>query len=337
MIGKRLLQGVIVLLLLSALIFGLFSVLGSDTLTIQENNPQISPEIIKQWRKLYGLDKSLPERYGTWLGNVAHGDLGLSIHHNRPVSDIIWPALLRTSTMAIVASCMALIIALSFGIAAARNDGSWIDSLSNGIILLGSSTPRLIVALITLALVSRVTWYDVTGNTTFETLGQWVMQVAPPAFALSWPLTALFLSQARVTIGESLRSEYVRTARAKGVSESVIMFRHVIRPALAPMITVVGYSLGSIISGSVIVETVLRWPGIGEISVSAVKYRDIPLLMGILIVTVTAIILGNLLSDILMYLNDPRLRDSFVTQRGKEARNVKGWKFGIGTSDKKYE
>jgi peptide/nickel transport system permease protein len=129
-----------------------------------------------------------------------------------------------------------------------------------------------------------------------------------PALILSVPLVALFLAQMRDGLLHSLREDFVQVARAKGLSERDVILRHALRAALNPLITIFGLSLGSLISGSVIVETVLGWPGLGQLSVVAVQSRDVPLLMGVVLITATAVLIGNLVADILLCLNDPRLR-----------------------------
>jgi peptide/nickel transport system permease protein len=130
----------------------------------------------------------------------------------------------------------------------------------------------------------------------------------PPAFILSVPLIALLLAQTRAAVSATLNEDYVRVARAKGLSERLILFRHALRPALNTLITTFGASLGGLMSGSVIVEQVMNWPGLGQLSVIAVRSRDVVLLMGIVLVTSAAVLFGNLLADVLLRLNDPRLR-----------------------------
>jgi len=165
---------------------------------------------------------------------------------------------------------------------------------------MASSTPRLVLALLTLAMITYIPY----GNTE---AGRF-LQLMLPTLVLSVPLTAILLAQMRGRVMEVYNEEFVRAARAKGTSERSILFRHVLRPSLNPLITISGYSLGGLIGGSVVVERVFSWPGLGHLSVTAVQSRDVPLLMGIVLVTATAVLAGNLLADILLRLNDPRLR-----------------------------
>ncbi|MGH9943598.1 MAG: ABC transporter permease subunit, partial [Pyrinomonadaceae bacterium] len=132
--------------------------------------------------------------------------------------------------------------------------------------------------------------------------------ILPPAPVLAVPLVALFLAQTREGLRAALREDFVRVARGKGLAEGTVVRRHALRAALNPLITIFGYSLGGLMSGSVIVETVLGWPGLGELSVTATRQRDVPLLLGVVVVTATAVLAGNFLADALLRLNDPRLR-----------------------------
>jgi peptide/nickel transport system permease protein len=162
--------------------------------------------------------------------------------------------------------------------------------------------------LVILALAAHSSMMSVGGPPAELSAGAWVWRILPPALVLSTPLVALFLAQTRSVIGEALKTDHVRAARAKGLPERAVLFRHVLRPSLNPLISILGYSLGNVMSGSVVVEKVLGWPGIGQLSVDAVKSRDVPLLMGVVVVTAAAVLAGNLLADVLMRLNDPRLR-----------------------------
>jgi ABC-type dipeptide/oligopeptide/nickel transport system permease component len=173
--------------------------------------------------------------------------------------------------------------------------------------MLASSTPRIVLALVALAFAARTSLFSV-GADAGGTNGS-VLNILLPAFVLSVPLIALFLAQVRDGLGAALREEFVQVARAKGLSERVVTLRHALRAALNPLITIFGYSIGGLVSGSVIVETVLGWPGLGLLSVLSVRSRDVPLLMGVVLVTSTAVLVGNLVADILLRFNDPRLRE----------------------------
>lgn len=321
---SRLWQGLIVLLIVSMLTFALLAAAGGDAVSAMDSNPLVKQETFERLRSIYGLDQPLYVRYGRWLANViVRGDLGSSFYYHTPVLGIIVPRLFNTLLLVAVALFISWSFAFALGSWAARRRGSWIDRLSGVIILLTASTPRLVLALVALAITARTSFFVVSSA---SPVAEWSMSgllartILPP-LALSVPLVALFLAQAREGFGAALAEDFVLVARAKGLPERVVLLRHALRAALNPLITIFGYSLGTSISGSVVVETILSWHGLGHLSVLAVRSRDVPLLMGVVLITSTAVLAGNWLADILQRVNDPRLRsvDSAVTNKNRSA------------------
>lgn len=309
LILNRVLQGILVLLIISALIFALLAATGGDALSALSSDPLVSEATVKNLRHIYGLDQPLPVRYARWLAGAVRGELGESFSYRAPVSTILWPRLRATLMLTTVALAMAWAVALTLGALAARRKGGWTDRFCGLLILLATSTPRIVLALVALAVAARTGLFNVGADpANASSLGNF-KRVLLPAFVLCVPLVALFLAQVREGLGEALREEFVQVARAKGLPERVVVLRHALRAALNPLLTIFGYSLGGVMSGSVIVETVLSWPGLGQLSVVAVRSRDVPLLMGVVLVTATAVLIGNLVADILLRLNDPRLRE----------------------------
>jgi peptide/nickel transport system permease protein len=307
LILSRLLQGVLVLLVISFLIFALLTRAGGDAVSLLES-PGSSEETLENIRRIHGLDRPLMERYRRWLAEVARGNLGDSLVMHAPVWSLIRLPLLRTVALATVALSISWAVALTLGIAAARRAGSSIDRLCSAIILLAASTPRLALALLALALISSTPLLNVIGATANSVDGIWSFRVIPPAIILSVPLLALFLAHTRVAVREALDEEFVCVARARGAPEWMVLLRHALRPAAGPLIAIFGLSLGGVMSGSVIVETVMGWPGLGQLTVSAVATRDTPLLLGVTLAAAVAVMAGNLAADILQRLNNPRLR-----------------------------
>lgn len=311
LIFYRFLQGAFILLIISVLVFALLASTGADAITSLQNNQQTSEETLATLRHIYGLDRSLPVRYANWLSEVLRGNLGQSIYFQTSVGSILWPRLIKTVELALCALFIALLFAFTLGLVAARRTDSWADRICDAIILLAASSPRLVLAILALSIIARTTLFKLAGtaNSTMDSnFGTWLLQLLPPALILSVPLIAVLLAQTRTAVAATLETEFIRTARAKGLPERMILQRHALRPALNPLITTTGYSIGGLISGSVVVEQVMNWPGLGQLSVIAVQSRDVALLMGIVLVTSAAVLIGNLAADILLRLNDPRLR-----------------------------
>lgn len=307
LILSRLLQGVLVLLVISFLIFALLTRAGGDAVSRLDNS-RSSEETKENIRRINGLDRPLMERYRNWLAEAARGNLGNSLILHAPVWSLIRLPLLRTVALVTVAMSIAWLISLTLGVVAAPRAGSAIDRLCSLIILLAASTPRLALALLALAFISSTPLTDFIGATTNSGVGVWSFRVIPPAIILSVPPLSLFLAHTRVAVREALNEEFVCVARARGAPEWMVLLRHALRPAAGPLITIFGISLGSVMSGSVIVETVMGWPGLGQLTVSAVETRDIPLLLGVTLAMAAAVMAGNLVADILQRLNNPRLR-----------------------------
>ena len=306
LIVNRMAQSLVTLLVVTMITFGLLATAGGDALSSLHENPNVSEATIEQLRRVYGFDKPLPERYIRWLQEAVRGNLGQSFFYHVPVLGLALSRLVKTLLLAVVALLMAWSIALTLGAAAARRPGSRLDQFSEAVILLTASTPRVVLSLLALAIFSRTSLLalgaeSMGGASSFG-------QVLIPAFVLAFPLVALFLAQVREGLGQALGEDFVVVARAKGLRERDIIFRHALRVTLNPLITIFGYSLGALMSGSVIVEAILGWNGLGMLSVTAVRSRDVPLLMGVLLITSIAVFIGNLVADLLLHWNDPRLR-----------------------------
>jgi peptide/nickel transport system permease protein len=321
LIAYRLAQTLVTLLIVTMMTFALLAAAGGDAVNNLSDHPQTSEATLEQMRRIYELDKPLPLRYWNWLSNTARGNLGESFFYHAPVSSLLLPRLWNTTILASLALLVAWAVALCLGTLAASRPGSWIDRVCEILILLCASTPRIVLALLVLAFGSSLL---LSGTQTGGSqTGGYVTTVNPlglllTAVVLATPLVALFLAQVREAVGEALGADFIMVARAKGLSESTILIRHALRASLNPLITIFGYSLGALMSGSVLVETIMGWPGLGSLSVAAVRSRDVPLLLGIVLITATAVFAGNLIADILQQVNDPRLRQkSAVTEAGK--------------------
>ena len=289
------------ILIVSALTFGLLGFAGGDALTQLRDNPQISAETIERLRSVYGLDQPLAIRYFRWLSGAVKGDLGESTYFRVPVSGLVWARSLSTFLLGTAAFAIALAFAVPLSLAGVRYNSRMIAAFIDLLILATASTPRIVLALVALAISVRLT------ASAMETSSAVLFWLA--ALALSAPLISAFLAQLYGDLQRTMREDFIKLAQAKGLSESAVIVRHAVRPALNPLLTIAGLSLGGVLGGSVIVESVLGRQGLGTLMVSAVRARDLPLVMGIVLVTSTAVWLGNALGELLQAVNDKRIRD----------------------------
>jgi peptide/nickel transport system permease protein len=296
---RKCLQGLMMILIVSAVTFGLLGFAGGDALTQLRDNPQISGQTIERLRSVYGLDQPLPVRYFRWLSGAVTGDLGESTYFRVPVSGLVWARSVSTFLLGTAAFAIALMFAVPLSLIGVRYNSKTINALIDLLILVAASTPRIVLALVALALSVRLSVSARSSTVLF-----WLA-----ALALSAPLISAFLAQFHSELQRTMREDFIKLARAKGLSESAVIFRHAIRPALNPVLTIAGLSLGAVLGGSVIVESVLGRQGLGTLMVSAVRGRDLPLVMGIVLFTSTAVWLGNALGELLQAVNDKRIRD----------------------------
>lgn len=290
------------ILIVSAVTFALLSAAGGDALTALRDNPQISEETIEKLRRVYGLDRPLPVRFASWLGGALTGDLGESISYRVSVGGLIAVRLLNTMYLGAAALVFVLFVSISLSFLAARKPGKSMRFFIEALVLLTASTPRLVLALLVLMATAMM-----TGSAFAVGSGSLILFLLT-AMVLASPLIAVFLAQGHEQLTAAMSEDFVSLARAKGLSEGVLIARHASRAALGPLLTLFGLSLGGLLGGSVIVETILGWPGIGSLTVSAVRTRDVPLVMGIVLVSSVAVWLGNTLAEVLQVVNDKRLR-----------------------------
>lgn len=318
LVMNRLVQAVPTLLIISIISFALIGAAPGDALTALEQDPRISPETLAKLRQEYGLDRPLVARYGSWLKGVVTGDLGTSLAEKLPVTTLIGQRLANTIKLSLAATLLAWLVALPLGALAAVRRGTWIDRLSGGLALLSVSTPRLVLAILAMLLAARTGLFPIggvrslngTNGFSLASLADSLHHLILPAMVMSLPLAAVYLRQMRAGMISALQSDFIRAARARGLSEKAIVIRHAARNALNPLITLFGYAVAALLSGSIIVETVMAWPGLGQLAVNSVRGRDVPVLMGIVLLAALMMVIGNLLADILHVVADPRLRGS---------------------------
>ena len=285
----------------SAIAFGLLSTAGGDALTTLRDNPQVSPKTVERLKLVYGLDRPLPVRYFSWLGRAVSGDLGESFAYRAPVGALVLSRLANTAAIGTVALLIALLVSIFLGYLVTRYPSGLLDAGAELTVLITASTPRIVLSLI--ALFGIVSVSGTSGS----------MFIVPvSSIVLSFPLVAIFLTQMNSELGQAMRLNFVQLARAKGLSERKVIMSHAFREAVNPLISILGVSLGGVAGGSVVVETVLGWPGIGALMVAAVRGRDVSLVMGIVVIASGAVWLGNTIAEMLQLFNDRRVLDAEI-------------------------
>ena len=307
--GKRLLQLVPTLFFVSVIIFLLQQLLPGDPALVMAGEEK-DPAVIEQIRRQYHLDQPLPVQYVYWLNGLAHGNLGESLRIKVPVLDLVLEKLPVTVQLATMAMLIALTIGIGAGIVSAVKKGSAWDYGANAFALWGISTPNFWLGIMLIFLFSvRLGWLPASG---YVPLTQdWRASLAStimPAFVLGNAIAAILMRHTRSAMLSVLESDYVRTARAKGLLERTVIFKHAMRNALTPVITLGALELGTLLSGAVLTEQIFSIPGFGKLIVDAVFNRDYAVVQGVVLVTATIYILLNLLADMAYVLVNPRLR-----------------------------
>src|SRR4249920_1405967 len=306
---KRLAQIVPTLVFVSMLIFGLQQLLPGDPAKILAGEEQ-DPNVIAHLRVKLHLDEPLPVRYAYWIGGVFKGDLGESLRTQQPVLELVLQKLPVTIQLAAMAFAIALLIGIPTGIIAAVGRGTWWDSAANAIALWGISTPNFWLGILLILLFSvQLGWLPASGYVSpFEDLKANLASMIMPAFVLGNALAAVLMRHTRGAMLQVLSSDYVRTARAKGLSERTVVLKHALRNALTPVITLGALELGELLGGAVLTEQVFSIPGFGKLIVDAVFNRDYSVVQGVVLCTATAYLALNLLADLAYFLVNPRMR-----------------------------
>ena len=306
---KRLATTLPTLLLVSMLIFGLQQLLPGDPAKILAGEDQ-DPTVVAYLRTRLHLDEPLPLRYAYWVGGVLRGDLGESVRTQQPVRELILQKLPVTVELALLAFLIALAIGIPSGIVAAVGRGTAWDAAANIFALWGLSTPNFWLGILMILLFSvQLGWLPASGYVSpFEDLGANLAAMIMPAFVLGNAIAAVLMRHTRSAMLQVLGADYVRTARAKGLSERTVVLKHALRNALTPIITLGALELGTLLSGAVLTEQVFTIPGFGKLIVDSVFNRDYAVVQGVVLVTATAYIVLNLLADLAQFLVNPRLR-----------------------------
>jgi peptide/nickel transport system permease protein len=270
--------------------------------------PHATPEAVERVRAYYCLDRSWLGEYGCYVGRIAHGDLGESFRSKRPVAAIIGEKIWPTAQLALAAILLQLLVGVPLGVIAAVRRGRWPDRVASWLAMLGQSAPTFFVGTLLLYVFAyRFGWFPIGGYGE-GVLGR-LAHLVLPAATLATVGVAYYSRVVRSEMIDALAEDYVRTARAKGVPERRVIVRHALRNALGPLVTLVGLDLGLLLGGAVVTEYIFAWPGLGREILQAIIEVDLPLILGVVLVSAIAIAVANLLVDLVYLWLDPRLRD----------------------------
>ena len=309
LILRRFLIAIPTLFLVSLFVFALQRALPGDPFLVIAGEER-DPEVIARLREIYRMDDPLVVQFFAWLGQVIQGDFGRSLRTGEPVLNLILQKLPVTIQLATASILVAVAIGIPIGILAARRKGTVVDYSASAVALSGLSIPNFWFGIMLILVVSvHLRWLPASGyESIFVHPWEAIQRLIMPAFVLGNGLAAFLMRHTRSAMLEVLRSDYVRTARAKGLDEDTVVHRHALRNALVPIITLTTLLFGELLAGAVLTEQVFTIPGFGKLIVDAVFNRDYGVVQGVVLCTAIGFILMNLLADVLYIVVNPRLR-----------------------------
>lgn len=314
---RRLLQMIPVLIGVSVLMYVLFTMAPGDVVTnMVQTNPKMTVEKQAELRHLYHLDQPQIVQYGYWAAGAIHGDFGDSYKYKQPVGKVINSYIWNSFYLGLASFIASVLCAIPLGVLSATKQYSVFDYFWTVVAMVGISIPSFFMTML------LIKWFAIdvplfpvggmftTGSsaTGFAKFIDVMYHMALPFFVFTFMDVAGLMRYTRTSMLEVVRQDYIRTARAKGLAEKVVIYKHAMRNALIPIITLLGMSLAGIFGGAIIIEQIFNWPGIGPVTLLAVNNRDYPLLMGINMILAVLVLLGNLLADVAYALVDPRIR-----------------------------
>lgn len=309
-LARRLLSAIPVLFVVSLMTFFIMWLVPGDV-SAEIGGTDATPEQIQQIREQLGIDRPLIERAINWYGDLLQGDLGYSYLLNRSVVDAVLERIPVTLSLAGVSLLLTTIMGTLLGVLAAVRHNSWLDQGSMVAALIGLSIPDFWFGLVLIILFGvTLGWLPTGGFVPFtEDFWGWVRCMTLPALTLAFTQMGVIARMSRSAMLDVLDQDFIRTARAKGMSRGVVVFKHALRNALVPIVTVVGVTAGVLLSGAVVIESVFSLPGVGRLIVGSIQRRDFPVIQGGLLVTASIFVFVNIVVDMLYGLIDPRVRD----------------------------
>jgi peptide/nickel transport system permease protein len=313
---RRLVHLIPLLLGVSLLTFLLMSLTPGDYYTTLSQNPQISPEKLAELRAKMHLDRPWYVQYFFWLKGALHGDFGYSIAYKISATELILSRLWNTFVLSLAATVLVWIVAVPLGIWAAVKKDSWVDRACSLVAFVGLSIPEVLLALLALLFAATSGWFPVGGvqsalydlMTPTQKFWDRLYHLVLPTIVLAASSLAGIMRQMRSNLLDTLRAEYVTTARAKGLGEGWVVYKHALRNAINPLLTIFGYSLAGLLSGAFIVENIMAWPGLGRLTLEALFAKDYQLVVATVVMATGLLVAGNFVADLLLAWSDPRIR-----------------------------
>ncbi len=291
-----------VLLGISVAVFLMMHMVPGDPAKMMLGELAVQKEAVENLRRVLGLDDPVPVQYWRFLTRAVHGDLGRSVLENQPVARMIWQVLPSTIELTLAGLGIAVLLGVVLGVTAAVRHHTWVDNASMVVALWGVSMPTFWMGLLLIFLFSlKLGWLPATGQGGFERL---IM----PAFTLGYVAAAVIARLVRSSMLEVLRQDYVRTARAKGLADRLVVYRHALKNALIPVVTVLGLQFGALLGGTVVIETIFSRPGVGRLAVTSILNKDFLVTQGTVLMSAVFYTLVNLIVDFSYALLDPRIR-----------------------------
>ena len=306
---KRLLQLIPTLIIVSFIVFSMVRLIPGDPITLLyglSESGGADEEYLDYMRDQYGLNDPLVVQYANWIGKIFKGDLGTSLYTHKPIITELANRYKNTIILAVGGTVVGSLVGMVFGIIAAINHNKFGDNVIMVFSMLAVSTPSFFLAMLLMLFFSlKLGWLPSGGN-------QYWYSIILPALTIGWQMCALMTRMTRSSMLEVIRQDYINTARAKGLSEKMVVLKHALRNALIPNITSAGDLFVDGMGGAVVTETIFSWPGVGRLMVDSISKRDLNMVIGCVIMTTVLVTIGNLVIDIIYAFVDPRIRSSYT-------------------------
>lgn len=315
-VARRLAHAALLILAISFLSFALAQLAPGDFFDAMRMNPQTSSQTVNRLRAEYGLDRPFLVRYGRWVKSMARGEMGISLAYNCPVGPLVVARARNTLLLTGCSLTLAWLIAVPLGIWSAVKRGAWFDRAAELTVSTILTVPDLLIFLTLLLLAVRTGWFpaggmaslDAKGMTATGQFGDLLHHLALPCIGLALVATPVLFRHVRTALIETLESPFLRAARGHGISEGRLLFRYALPTAANPLISLLGFSVASMLSMSLLAEVILSWPGIGSLLLESILSRDVFVVFAAVIFSSVFLVAGNLLADLLIFASDPRIR-----------------------------